>query len=403
MDSKIIKEFKSRVQKELDEDIVPFWSQRAIDPKGGFIGRMNNDGVIDEKAPKGLILNTRILWTFSTLYVFEKKQEHLILAKRAYDYVMEYFWDKQNGGMYWLLDWQGKPIEPQKQIYGQGFGIYALSEYYRASGDKGALDKAMELFGLLEKYVWDKKYKGYFESYDRDWTKSKTQQLTSGDMAMAKSMNTSLHVVEGIANLYDVYKDDLVGQRVGEMLDIFADYILHPYGTYCQLFFDEKWYPKSQMVSFGHDIETSWLMLRDAEIFGKPKTTEKLKRMALKLAESTYERGLDNNKSMFYEADLKGISNSGKDWWVQAEAVVGYLNAYQLTGEQKYFDVAQNIWQFIEDYVVDKKGGEWFWTIDAKGNVDKTKPKVSEWKCPYHNSRACIEIIQRLDQIAKKA
>jgi len=403
MDSKIVMEFKNRVQKELDEDIVPFWSQRAIDPKGGFIGRMNNDGVIDEKAPKGLILNTRILWTFSSLYVFEKKQEHLALAKRAYDYVMEYFWDKDNGGMYLLLDWTGKPIDNQKLVYGQGFGIYSLSEYYRASGDKDAIAKAMELFGLLEKFVWDKQYKGYFEKYDRDWTKSKTQQLSSGDMAAPKSMNTSLHMLEGIANLYDVNKDELVGQRVGEMLDIFADYILHPYGTYCQLFFDENWYPKSQMISFGHDIETAWLAQRDAEIFGKPKTIKKLKRMALKLAESTYKNGLDNNKSMFYEANLNGVSNSGKDWWVQAEAVVGYLNAYQLTGEQKYFDVAQNIWQFIEDYVVDKKGGEWFWTIDAKGNVDKSKPKVSEWKCPYHNSRACIEIIQRLDQIAKKA
>jgi cellobiose epimerase len=403
MDIKIITEFKNRVQKELDGDIVPFWSQRAIDPKGGFIGRMNNDGVIDEKGPKGLILNTRILWTFSTLYCFEKKQEHLTLAKRAYDYVMEYFWDKQYGGMYWLLDWSGKAVESQKQVYGQGFGIYSLSEYYRASGDKEALAKAMELFGLLDKYVWDKQYKGYFEKYDRDWTRANTQQLTSGDMAAPKSMNTSLHMLEGIANLYDVNKDELVGRRVGEMLDIFADFILHPYGTYCQLFFDEKWYPKSQTISFGHDIETAWLAQRDAEILGKPKTIAKLKRMALKLTDFSYKNSLDNYKSMFYEAEPNGVSKSNKDWWVQAEAVVGYLNAYQLTGDQKYFDVAQNIWQFIEDYIVDKKGGEWFWAVDAKGNVDKTKPKVSEWKCPYHNSRACIEIIQRLDQIAKKA
>jgi mannobiose 2-epimerase len=227
---------------------------------------MNNDGVVDEKAPKGLILNARILWTFSALYVFEKKQEHLALAKRAYDYIMEYFWDKQNGGMYWLLDCR-KPIETKNSLRA---GIRDIrAGYYRASGDKEALAKAMELFGLLEKHVWDKKYKGYFESYERDWTKSKTQQLSSGDMPVAKSMNTSLHVLEGIANLYDVNKDELVRQRVSDMLDIFTDYILHPYGTYCQLFFDEKWYPKSQTISFGHDIETAWLAQKDAEIYGK--------------------------------------------------------------------------------------------------------------------------------------
>jgi mannobiose 2-epimerase len=403
MDRKVIKEFEDRVQKELDSDIIPFWSTRAIDEEnGGFIGRMANDGTIDKKGPKGLILNTRILWTFSALYVFEKKPELLKLAEREYDYLMKHFWDDQYGGMYWMVDWQGKPLEQQKQIYGQGFVIYCLSEYYRASGDKEALAKAKEVFDLLEKYVWDKKYKGYFESYERNWEKSKVQQLSSGDMPVAKSMNTSLHVLEGIANLYDVDKDALVGQRVEDMLGIFADYILHPYGTYEQLFFDEKWYPKSEKVSFGHDIEASWLLYRDAEILGKPRMIEKIRRMALKLAESTYQNGLDNKKSMFYEAEPSGISNSGKDWWVQAEAVVGYLDAYQLTGKQEYFDVAQNIWQFIEDNVVDKKNGEWFWTVDAKGNVDKTKFKVSEWKCPYHNSRACIEIIQRLEQIEKK-
>ena len=404
MDSNAIKEFENSVRNELDGDIIPFWSTRALDNEnGGFIGRMTNDGIIDKKAPKGLILNTRILWTFSALYVFEKKPEHLKLAQRAYDYLMEHFWDKDNGGMFWLVDWQGKPLEPQKQIYGQGFAIYCLSEYYRASGNKEALVKAKEVFDLLEKYVWDKKYKGYFESYERNWEKSKTQQLSSGDMPVAKSMNTSLHVVEGIANLYDVDKDKLVGQRVEDMLGIFADHIMHPYGTYEQLFFDEKWYPKSEKISFGHDIEASWLLYRDAEILGKPKMIEKIRRMALKLADATYANGLDDKKSMFYEAEPTGISNTQKDWWVQGEAVVGYLNAYQLTGQQEYYDVARNIWQFIEDKVVDKKGGEWFWRIDAKGNVDKASPKVSEWKCPYHNSRACIEIIQRLEQIQQKA
>jgi mannobiose 2-epimerase len=348
------------------------------------------------------VLDTRILWAFSTFYVFDKKPEHLVMAKRAYDYLMEHFWDNEYGGMFWTVSWQGKPLEDKKQVYGESFAMYALSEYYRATGNKDALDKAKQIFDLFEKHVWDKKYGGYFESYDRDWKMSKGQQLTSGDMAAAKSMNTSLHAIEAIANLYDVSKDALVGQRVEEMLNIYADHIAHPYGTYSQLFFDEKWNPKSEKVSFGHDIEASWLMYRDAEIMNKPKVTAKIKRMGLKLAEFDYDFSLDNKKSMFYEADNNGVSNSEKHWWVQAEAVVGYLNAYQLTGREDYFDVAYNIWGFIEDNIVDKKGGEWFWKVDSKGNVDRASMKVSEWKCPYHNGRACVEIIQRLGQIQKK-
>lgn len=402
MDIARIKEFEQRVRKELYEDIIPFWSTKAVDEKGGFIARMTNDGVVDKTAPRGLVLDTRILWAFSAFYVFDKKPEHLVQAERAYDYLMEHFWDNEYGGMFWTVSWQGKPLEDKKQVYGESFAIYALSEYYRATGNKEALDRAKQIFDLFEKHVWDKKYGGYFESYDRDWKMSKGQQLTSGDMAAAKSMNTSLHAIEAIANLYDVTKDALVGERVEEMLNIYADYIVHPYGTYSQLFFDEKWNPKSEKVSFGHDIEASWLMFRDAEILNKPKVTAKIRRMGLKLAEFDYDFGLDNKKSMFYEADNNGVSNSEKHWWVQAEAVEGYLNAYQLTGREDYLDVAYNIWGFIEDNIVDKKGGEWFWKVDAKGNVDRASMKVSEWKCPYHNGRACMEIITRLEKIQKK-
>jgi mannobiose 2-epimerase len=403
MDSNAITEFARRVRRELDANIIPFWVNRTIDENGGFIGRMTNDGAVDEKAPKGLILNTRILWTFSALYAFDKKPEYLALAQRAYDYLMKHFWDNQNGGMYWTVDWQGRPLEDKKQIYGQGFAIYAISEYYRASGRKDVLDKARAIFDLLEQYGRDKKYKGYFETFDRDWKLSKDQQLSAVDMAEKKSMNTQLHTLEGLANLYDVWKDNLVGQRVEELLDIFAEHIVHPDGTHCQLFFDELWHPKSRRVSFGHDIEASWLLDRDAQILNKPGLVEKIRRVGLKLAEAVYDHGLDNKESLFYEAEPDGISNSEKHWWVQVEAVIGFLNAYQLTGKEEYFDVAYDVWKFIEDYIVDKKGGEWFYKVDAAGKVDSASFKVSEWKCPYHNVRGCIEIIHRLGEIQKKS
>jgi mannobiose 2-epimerase len=399
MDKKTIAEFQQRVREELDENIIPFWVSRTIDDKGGFIGRMSNDGTVDKKAPKGLVLNSRILWTFSSLYVFEKKPEYLVLAKRAYDYLVENFRDNEYGGMYWMLDWQGSPLEDKKQIYGQAFAIYALSEYYRATADNDVLKNAKAIFELIERYARDKQYKGYFETYDRDWKMAKEQQLSAVDMVEKKSMNTHLHLLEGLANLYDVWKDDLLGQRIEELLEIFAEYIIHPDGSYCQLFFDEPWNPKSKRVSFGHDIEASWLLERDAQILGKPGLLKKIQHAGLKLAEAVYNNGLDNKKSLFYEAQPSGISNSEKHFWVQVEAVVGFLNAYQLSGRQEYFDVAFDIWKFIEDHFVDRQNGEWFYIITAEGKVDNKSLKVSEWKCPYHNSRACMEIITRLDQV----
>jgi mannobiose 2-epimerase len=186
------------------------------------------------------------------------------------------------------------------------------------------------------------------------------------------------------------------------MLNIFADKIASLDGSYCQLFFDEQWNSKIKRVSFGHDIEAAWLVYKDAQILNNPATLEKIRRFSLKLAESVYNKGLDNKKSMFYEAEPAGISNSEKHWWVQAEAVVGFLNAYQLTNRQDYLDTAFNIWQFIEEKIVDHKNGEWFWKVSAAGIVDQASLKVSEWKCPYHNSRACIETITRLDEILSK-
>jgi mannobiose 2-epimerase len=402
MDKKTIAEFQKRVRKELDENIIPFWLNRTIDAGGGFIGRMSNDGTVDKKAPKGLVLNSRILWTFSSLYVFDKKPEYLVLAKRAYDYLMVHFRDSEYGGMYWMLDWQGRPLEDKKQIYGQAFAIYALSEYYRATADIDVLNNAKAIFDLVERYARDKQYKGYFETYDRDWKMAKDQQLSAVDMVEKKSMNTHLHLLEGLANLYDVWKDPAVGQRVEELLEIFAEHIIHADGSYCQLFFDEPWNPKSQRVSFGHDIEASWLLERDAQILGKPGLLKKIQQAGLKLAEAVYKNGLDNKKSLFYEAQPSGISNSEKHFWVQVEAIVGFLNAYQLSGRQKYFDTALDIWKFIEDHFVDRQNGEWFYIITAEGEVDNKSLKVSEWKCPYHNSRACMEIITRLNQIKNK-
>jgi mannobiose 2-epimerase len=403
MDSKRITEFEASARKELYDNIIPFWTKYGPDEKGGFIGRMTNDGAVDKNAPKGLILNTRILWTFSALYIFDKKQEYADLADRAYDYLMKYFWDDKNGGTFWMLNGDGQPTDDKKRIYGQGFTIYALSEYYRAFGKEQALEKAKMLFNKMEQHAHDDKYGGYFETFERDWQKAKIQNLSGGDVDAPKSMNSTLHIMEGYANLYDVWKDALLEKRLEELVLIFPERIIQPDRYYGQLYFDQQWHSLGDGISFGHDIETSWLLYKDAQILNKPEILKTIRQPCVRLAEAVYQCGMDNKKSLFNGANSKGVTDFDKHWWVQVEAVVGFLNAYQLSGEEKYFDVAQNIWQFIEDNIVDKKGGDWFWMVDANGKVDNTKFKVSEWKCPYHNGRGCMEIIKRLEAIKKKA
>lgn len=400
MENEILNQFKLRVQKELDENIIPFWVSRSIDPNGGFIGRMTNDGIVVKDAPKGLILNTRLLWTFSALYEFEKKPEFQKLAKRAYDYIIGHFWDDKYGGVYWMLDWQGNPLEDKKQSYGQAFAIYALSEYYRTFKQNESLERAKALFDITEKYARDAENGGYFESLTRDLKIAENQRLSEVDLAEKKSNNTHLHMFEAYMNLYDVWKDPLVGKRLEQLLLIFNNHIIAQNGrTWCQLFFDEFWHPKSDHISFGHDIEASWLLDRASQILGKPKLLEEIRKVCLKLAESVYQHGMDNKQSLFYEADPSGIIITDKDFWVQVEAVIGFINAYQLCGDEKYLKTALDIWKFCEDHLIDRKNGEWFYKVDSKGKVVAECFKVSEWKCPYHNSRACIEIITRIEKI----
>jgi mannobiose 2-epimerase len=400
MDKKIIRNLQQRVRKELDENIIPFWVNRCLDPNGGFIGRMTNDGVVIKDAPKGLILNTRLLWTFSALYGFEKKPEFEKLAKRAYDYIVEHFWDAQFGGVYWMLDCQGNPLEDKKQSYGQAFAIYALAEYYRAFRHNDALVRAKALFALTEKFARDTENGGYFESLTRDLKIADNQRLSEVDLAEKKSNNTHLHMFEAYMNLFDVSKNPLVGKRLEELLNIFLDQIIKQNDrTFCQLFFDELWNPKSDHISFGHDIEASWLLERAATILGNQKLLEKIRKVCVALAESVHKYGMDNKNSLFYEADSNGLVETNKDFWVQVEAVIGFINAYQLCGDEKYLKTAIDIWKFCEDNLVDKNNGEWYYKVDSKGKVINDALKVSEWKGPYHASRACIEIITRIEKI----
>ena len=388
---------RQKVETELLSDILPFWINNTIDDQyGGFRGQIANDLTIDPHAPKGIILNTRILWTFARAFSVYRNPVYLATARRAYDYIARYFWDREFGGIYWMLDFEGRPIDTKKRIYGQAFAVYALAEYSHASGDPEALAMALRLVEQIESAGHDDMHTGYFETYERDWKLAVDQRLSDVDLDEKKSMNTHLHLLEAYAALLRFHEDETVRLRLGELIKICLDHIIDSATHHFIMFFDEEWSPRSTKISFGHDIEGSWLLVEAAEILGDAALLGRVREVAVKMAQGVYEQGLDADGGLMYEADPTGIIDSDKHWWPQAEAVVGFLNAHRLSGRQHFRDAAERSWEFIEKFIVDREHGEWFWLVSRPGVPGAGRDKVGPWKCPYHNSRACFEVMERL-------
>jgi mannobiose 2-epimerase len=385
------------IEKELMQNIIPFWLNLSIDEiHGGFWGRIANDRTVDKKAPKGLILNARLLWTFAAMYRHDGNKRYLEMADRAYAYLTTYFFDKEHGGAYWMLDYRGEPTDDKKRIYGQAFVLYALSEFYAATRNKNVLLNAIDFFDRIVRQGTDPQYGGYFEAFTRDWILTSDQRLSDIDLNERKSMNTHLHVLEAFTTFYRVQPDNRVKEKLAELIDIFLFHIIDPERSSFRLFFDEKWRIKSGHISFGHDIEGSWLLTESAEKLGDPKRLSDVKNIAVEMAQAVYDNGRDDDGAIFYESDGKQIIDSDKHWWPQAEAAVGFLNAYQISGQEHFYRAAVDSWNFIRQFIVDKKHGEWFWKVDRRGRPSHDTDKVSEWKSPYHNTRACLELMRRL-------
>ena len=402
MDEQTIKLFRNRVLNELNGNIMPFWLNHSVDQKnGGFIGRLSNNLHVDDTADKGLILNARLLWTFSALARFTQNSQCLKMAHYAYQTLLHDFWDTKYGGAFWTIR-HGKPVISQKKTYGQAFLIYGLAEYYLLTRDADTLILAKTLFELIESQAWDVEHWGYFEVLERDWSLSPQQKLSEGDMDAPKSMNTHLHLLEAYTHLYSVWKDPFLAKQLKHLLHVFQHHIMDPSNGHFRLFFDTSWNPMTDRISFGHDIEGSWLIYRAAENLKDPLCLKEISPLSVRIAQSIYTHGLDHKFGLLYESDSNGTLNSEKHFWCQAEAVVGFLNAFQLNHENHFLDTAWMIWQFIETYQIDKQYGEWFWKLDGNGQPDCSMPKISEWKCPYHNSRACIETIQRLNTLLRQ-
>lgn len=387
--------FIEKITAELDA-ILMYWEHNTIDEKfGGFIGAIDSNDIKNELADKGSVLNARILWSFSAAFPITKNFNHLTIAKRAFEYISTHFYDKENGGVYWSLNYDGTPKDTKKQIYALAFTIYGLSEYFKISEDQKALELAINLFNSIETHSFDKEKGGYFEAFTRNWEPIADLRLSEKDANEKKTMNTHLHIVEAYANLYLVWPNSAVKNKIQSLLQIIDTYFIDKKTWHLKLFFDENWIEKPDVISYGHDIEAAWLLQWCAEVIEDTTLIENYKHYAVEIAKVTKE-GIDVDGGLWYEFDPKeNLMIAEKHSWPQAELWIGMINAWQLTHEESYLKIAEDNFEFVQNYIIDKKNGEWFWGINEDYSKIQ-KDKAGFWKCPYHNSRACMELINRL-------
>lgn len=385
--------FKQEVKEHLIKKIIPFWMGLKDDTYGGFYGYLGYDLELDQKAVKGCILNSRILWFFSNAYRILKEEPLLHCARHAYRFLKEYCVDRENGGIYWSLTYDGRPEDTTKHTYNQAFAIYALSSYYDASGEEEALELAKELYQMIETKCKDEY--GYLEAFNVRFEPEDNDKLSENGVMAEKTMNTLLHVFEAYTELYRVTHEEDTANQIRYMLDLIADKIYNEKIGRQEVFFDRTWHTLIDLYSYGHDIETAWLIDRGLEILDDKAYTEKLSPITKKITENIYHRAYMDH-SLVNEAE-KGIVDTTRVWWVQAEAVVGFLNGYEKSPEHpEYRKAAEDIWNYIKTYLVDQRNGsEWYWAVD-QDHHPLPKPIVEPWKCPYHNGRMCFEVIRRM-------
>ncbi len=381
-------ELKQSAQQILENNILRFWSEHMVDNEhGGFYGRMDGNNILHPEAEKGAVLNARILWTFASATRILHRMPYRILAARAKDSLITHFMDPQYGGVYWSLNADGSPLDTKKQTYAIAFAIYGLVEYHRATGDKEALDTAIRLFEDIEAHAFDAVNVGYIEALTRDWQPIADMRLSESDENGSRTMNTHLHVLEAYTNLYRVYKDPRVAQQLRVLISIFVNRLFNPANGHLGLFFDDEWKPLTgnpspvtrHLYSPGHDIEAAWLLREALIVLGDQELLQQTLPVCRRLAVAARDGILKETQ-----------------WWCYAEAVVGYVDQYQDIRDPHQWLMALKAFDFIQSHLLDREHGEWFWSILPDGTPDRSNDKAGFWKCPYHNSRMCYELIERL-------
>jgi cellobiose epimerase len=389
---------KIEISEYLRQNLLPWWSTKMVDSlNGGFYGRIDGKEQVYPDAEKGGILNARLLWTFSSAYRIFKDSSFLKLATRARDYILNNFIDREYGGGYRTVKFNGEPSDTRKHILTESYFIYALAEYYRATGDKESLDEAVKIFDCIEKYALDKESNGYFEVYTRDWKRSHDRLLNEKSAADEKTMITHLHLLEAYAGLYRVWPEKRMEERLRNILEVLNNKIVDKKTFHTIYFLDRDWNPTSTIDSYGHDIEASWLMVEAASLLKDPELINKVNKLSIKVANAAAE-GLQADGSLLTEKQrTTGHLVTIRSWWEQAETIIGYLNAFELTGEGAYLDRSVNCWNYIKNHFIDYTNGGWYSLVLENGQPAGTD-KAGYWTCPYHNGRMCMEVIERIKE-----
>lgn len=384
-----------QLKDDFEGNILSYWLKKMVDPSGGFYGRRDGADRLDPEAPKGAILNARILWTFSAAYRVTGKPEYEEAALRSRDYLLSHFVDEEQGGVFWSVTPQGEPLDTKKQFYAIAFAIYGLAEHFRATGDRRSLDMAVRLYHDIESHSRDHEKGGCTEAATRDWLPIADMRLSDKDENASKTMNTHLHILEAYAALLRVYPDEGLRNDLKSLVRIFLDRIVDHRNWHLGLFFDNSWRRLDGEISYGHDIEASWLLYEASELIGDPALHEEVKEATRHIAMAALE-GRCCDGSLVYERHADGSYDNEKHWWPQAEAVVGMLYLWKYHDMPEMLGKARQTWEFIRDNLVDREAGEWYWSIFPDGTVNRRDDKAGFWKCPYHNSRMHIEALSIL-------
>lgn len=389
--------YAHRIETDLVDNVLPFWLKHAPMPTGtGFIGALTNDLKADPTADRGMLLSARILWTFAAAYRRYGRSAYLSMAHRAYSDLRQNFRDPRHGGYVWAISANGNPVRERKQVYGQAFALYAFVEYYIVTKKSEALEEAVALFMLIETHARDLREGGYIEAFDRTWRPVADMRLSEMDLNAPKSQNTHLHVIEAYAALLRIWPDKKLRGALQELLEIMLTRIVDGRNGHLGLFFSRDWASLSGDISYGHEIEASWLLTDASDTVGHAELTERVTAWATRIAQTTLEEGVDTDGALFNQGNADGVVDDRKEWWPQAEAIVGFLNAAQLTGSGHFLQAALRAWDFIEHSLVDREHGEWLRGVARGGGVLSDQHKISFWKCPYHNGRAALEATSRL-------
>ncbi len=385
--------FKSEVREVLTDNILRFWQDKMFCEEGGFYGAMLSDGTLLRDADRGAVLNARILWSFAAAYRVLGDGEYLRCATHAMEYLLAKFYDEQCGTLCWSVDAKGNPKDTKNQFYALGFAIYALSEYNRATGDEESLRHAIRLFRSIEEHSYVASSNGYIEARKGDWSEIEDLRLSEKDDNAPLTMNTHLHILEAYTNLYRVWRSEELKVALERLIDIFTDRIYNPQTGHLSLFFDMEWRKMDGIYSYGHDIEASWLLLEAAQVLGDSEVIDRVMPI-VKCVGGVAKEGLKADGSMIYERHASGELDTDRHWWVQAEAVVGLMWLEKFHNDTKSGEEALRCWNYIKRELIDREGGEWWWSRREDGSINTQEDKAGMWKCPYHNSRMCLEVME---------